>query len=79
MPEDTLGNVLSQLQQMLHELYYTGRTTLTHKEVRILTKQVEGIQSDEGRRINHRHKPPRVVKWDDDYFDDIVNEERAPE
>ena len=79
MPEDTLANVLTQLQRVLNELYDTGRTTLTSAEVETLTRQVAYMQWDEDRRIKGWKKPPRMVRWDCDYcnFDD--HEEMAQE
>ena len=68
MPSDTLGNVLSQLQGVLDELYDTGRTTLTPDQIETLRRQVWSIQRDEDRKINAFHKPPREVRWDDHYF-----------
>ena len=78
MPEKPLADVLAHLQQVIDDLDDRGRTTLTPAQIETLRRQVAWIQMDEDRRIDYLHKEPRIVKWDDDYFEDIGDREGTP-
>ena len=78
MPEKPLADVLAHLQQVIGDLDDYGRTALTTDQIETLRRQVTWLQMDEDRRINYLHKEPRIVKWNDDYFEDIGDREGTP-
>ena len=79
MPTKTWENILFQAQMTLCEMANAGATTRNPDELLTLVDHVELIHNYENFMINALHKPLRVVQWDEDHFDDIDDEESAPE
>ncbi|MDE2842273.1 MAG: hypothetical protein OXN21_02710 [Chloroflexota bacterium] len=70
MPTETWQNILSQAHQVLQELADTGATTRTTDELVTLALHVDLIYRDEYVRVNALGRSPRVVQWDEDYFNE---------